>query len=140
MEDYNNRPVGQLNPNFGLLKYILLSIVTFGIYAFFFHSKMSSDLNILASRHDGRRTLNGALVYLLLSWLTFGIVPIVWEHKISGRMGRELDRRRAPYNISSLDYWLWNILGSLIIIGPFIYIHKKCEAMNVLIRDYNNLG
>ena len=25
---------------------------------------------------------------------------------------------------NATDFWLWNILGSLIVVGPFIYVHK----------------
>jgi len=65
---------------------------------------------------------------------------LVWEHNISGRIGNEINRRDLDYKISSADYWLWCILGAFIIVGPFIYIHKKCTAMNKLATDYNVNG
>lgn len=34
----------------------------------------------------------------------------------------------------------WNILGSLIIVGPFIYTYKLLHAMNDLCADYNARG
>jgi len=140
MESNNTRPVGQLNPNHSLLKYILLSIVTLGIYTIVWHSRISTEINIIASRHDGRKTANGALVYLLLGVLTLGIAIFVWEHNISNRMGAEMQRRGIDYNISAADYWLWCVLGAFIIVGPFIYLHKQCTAMNKLIADYNMTG
>lgn len=45
--------------------------------------------------------------------------------------------------INSFDassYWLWGILGSLIIVGPFVYIHKLFHAMNLLSENYNIKG
>lgn len=140
MNETNTKPVGQINPNYSLLKYILLTIVTLGIYNIVWHSRLSTDINTIASRYDGRRTANGALVYLLLVWITFGIAAIVWEHNISGRIGTEAKRRGINYNLSSADYWLWCVLGAFIIVGPFIYIHKKCQAMNLIIVDYNEQG
>jgi len=140
MENQNTRPVGQITPNYSIIKYILLSIVTLGIYSIIWHSKISTDINSIASRYDGRRTMNGALVYLLLSWLTFGIALLVWKHNISGRIGKEVERRGLGYKISSADFWLWCILGSIILVGPMIYIHKKCVAMNKLAADYNVNG
>lgn len=34
----------------------------------------------------------------------------------------------------------WCILGSLILVGPFIYTHKLLTAMNLLSADYNVNG
>lgn len=45
-------PVRQLNTRRGLLKLILLSIITFGIYPFVFFSGISEDINLIASRFD----------------------------------------------------------------------------------------
>lgn len=41
---------------------------------------------------------------------------------------------------TAATYWLWNILGSLIIVGPFIYTYKLLHAMNDLCADYNARG
>jgi hypothetical protein len=81
-----------------------------------------------------------ALVTFIFSWLTLGIVPLVWSHKISGRIGRELVRRNIRYGFGARTFWLWNVLGSLIIVGPYIYTHKLMSAMNRLARDYNARG
>ena len=140
MENNSAKPVGQIRPNHSLLKFILLSIVTLGIYSIVWHSRLSTEINIIASRYDGRRTTNGALVYLLLGWITFGIAILVWEHNISNRMGAELNRRGINYKHGAADYWLWCILGAFIIVGPFIYIHKQCTAMNKLAENYNVNG
>lgn len=42
--------------------------------------------------------------------------------------------------LSASDYWLWGILGSLIIVGPFIYMYKYLKAINTLCADYNHRG
>ena len=38
------------------------------------------------------------------------------------------------------DFWLWCILGSLIVVGPFIYFHKFFKSVNLLAEDYNFSG
>lgn len=86
-------PVGQLRTNRGLLKYILLSIVTLGIYGIVVMSAISNDINVIASRYDGRRTMHYCLLIFLVSWITLGIGYFVWFHKLSGRIGNELSRR-----------------------------------------------
>lgn len=45
-------PVGQLKTNKSLVKFILLSLITFGIYGIVILSSVSNDINIIASRYD----------------------------------------------------------------------------------------
>lgn len=133
-------PVGQLKTNRGLLKFILLSFLTFGIYGIVVMSCVSTDINIIAGRYDGRKTMHYCLVYFLFSWLTLGIVPLVWSHKLSGRIGRELNRRKINYKFGSGSFWGWAVLGSLILVGPLVYLHKLLKAMNLLSLHYNLRG
>lgn len=139
-EIINTAPALQLKTNRGLLKFILLSAITFGIYALVFYSKVSSDINLIASRHDGKKTMHYCLLAFIVAPITFGIAGIVWSHKISARIGNELARRGISYSFSAETFWLWNVLGSLIAIGPFVYLHKLCKAMNLLSADYNVNG
>jgi len=134
------RPVAMLKTNRGLLKYILLGIITFGIYPLVLMSSISTDINVIASRYDGKKTMHYCLVVFIFSWLTAGIVPLVWSHKISARIGNELARRGIAYPFGAGTFWGWNILGSLIVVGPFIYIHKLCTAMNMISAHYNQNG
>ena len=136
----NPRPAHQLKTNRGLIKYILLSAITFGIYGLVAMSSVSSDINTIASRYDGKKTMHYCLVFFIFSWLTCGIVPIVWTHKISYRIGQELERRGIDYGFGASTYWGWGVLGSLIWVGPFIYVHKFFKAMNLLSADYNVNG
>lgn len=133
-------PVGQLKTNRGLLKYILLTIITFGIYALVAMSSVSNDINVIASRYDGKKTMHFCLLCFVFSWLTFGIAPIVWYHNISNRIGNEARRRGINYEFNAGTFWLWNILGSLIIVGPFIYCHKLFKCMNLISEHYNING
>ncbi|HNX15703.1 MAG TPA: DUF4234 domain-containing protein [Oscillospiraceae bacterium] len=136
----SSAPVGQLKTNRGLGWFILYSIITFGIYPIVFFTGISNDINVIASRYDGRKTMHYCLLFFLVAPITFGIAGLVWSHNISDRIGNELKRRRIPYNFSSSDFWLWGFLGSLIIVGPFIYIHKLAEAINQLAINYNTNG
>lgn len=136
----NAAPVGQLKTNRGLLKFILLSIVTLGIYALVYFSSISTDINIIASRYDGRKTTHFCLMAFVLAPITLTIYMFVWYHKLSARIGSELQRRGIDYHFSAADFWLWDILGSLILVGPFIYIHKLSKAMNLLAENYNQHG
>ena len=136
----NTAPVGQLKTNKGLLKTILLSLITFGIYPLVVMSAVSNDINIVASRYDGKKTMHFCLLVFIVAPITFGIAGIVWYHKISNRIGAELKRRGVAYSFGAADSWLWNVLGSLIVIGPFVYLHKMFKATNLMNAHYNVNG
>ncbi len=136
----SNAPARQLKTNKSLAKYIFLSIITLGIYGLVVMSSLSSDINIVASRYDGKKTMHFCLLYFLIAPITFGIANLVWFHKISNRLGNELRRRDIQYKISCSDFWLWNVIGGLILVGPFIYYHKLFKAANLICADYNING
>lgn len=136
----NTAPVGQLKTNKGLLKTILLSLVTFGIYPFVVMSAVSNDINIVASRYDGRKTMHFCLLAFIVAPITCGIAGIVWYHNVSNRIGDELKRREIDYDFGATDYWLWGVLGSLIMIGPLVYMHKLFKAVNMMNAHYNVNG
>ena len=133
-------PAKRLHQNYSLLKYIVFGILTLGIYDIVVLSSMSTNINIVASRYDGRKTMHYCLLVFLISWLTLGIGILVWYHRFSERVGYELIRRKLNYSFGAGTFWLWGVLGCLIIIGPLIYIYKLCNAMNKLDEDYNIHG
>lgn len=140
MENNYTAPVGQLKTKRGLLKYILLGLITFGIYPLVVMSSISSDINTIASRYDGKKTMHYCLIFFIFTGLTLGIAPIVWYHRISARIGNELQRRGINYSFGAGSFWGWNVLGTLIVVGPLVYIHKLCKAMNLLSEHYNVHG
>lgn len=123
----------------GLGKMFFLGILTLGIYPVAIWSRIVTELNIVASRYDGRRTMS-YFGMVILSPITLGIYPLVWMHKFCHRIRDELVRRNSDYNFAPSDFWLWGILGSLIIVGPFIFVHKLMKAMNKINAHYNVYG
>ena len=133
-------PAGHLKTNRGWLKTLLLNLITFGIYGIVFYSSISTDINLIASRYDGKKTMHYCLLLFVLAPITGTIAAFVWFHKLSARIGRELSRRGLDYRFGAGSFWGWNVLGTLIGIGPIIYLHKLCKAMNKLSDDYNARG
>ena len=112
-------PARQLKTNRSLLKYILLSIITLGIYGIVVMSNISSDINTIASRYDGKKTMHYCLVFFIFSWLTLGIVPLVWSHRISKRIGAELARRGINYKFGA---------GTFCINGTLLWVALICVS------------
>ena len=132
-------PAVKLPTDRGLIKFILLSCVTFSIYALYVYTKIGNEVNTVCSKHDNKSTMN-FIVAWLLSFVTCGIVPLVWYHNLCNRIGTELMRRQLPCSFSANTFWGWCVLGSLIVIGPLVFLHKLLSAMNTLNADYNAKG
>lgn len=117
--------------------YFFLNIITLGIYSLVQVSHIGSEVNLIASEHDGKHTMHFCWIVFIFSWLTLGIASLVWYHRISNRIGNELRRRGVTSDFGADTFWLWFILGSLIYIGPYVYIYKRIVAMNQLNDLYN---
>lgn len=96
-----------------LVKMIFLGIITFGIYPMVIWSRLVSEVDLVASRYDGERSMP-FFGMLMLSPLTLGIHSLVWTNKLCRRIGAELQRRSIAYNFGTKDFWLWAFLLSLI--------------------------
>ena len=80
------------------------------------------------------------LLMTMITPITFGIYGLVWNHFLAERIGNELRRRGYDYKFGASSFWLWNILGSFILIGPFVYCHKLMKSMNMINASYNYYG
>ena len=136
----NSAPVSQLRTNRGLAKFIVLSTLTLGIYALVVFAHISEETNIVCSRYDGQKTMNYWLLVFIVAPLTLGIGYLVWHHKLCARIGSELTRRGLDCKFGAGDFWGWNVLGTLIVVGPFIFCYKLFKAMNTLNADFNSKG
>lgn len=103
-------------------------------------SEITDTVNLICTKRDGKRTMHYLLMFFLVGWITFGIGWLVWGHRLSARIGVEQAARRLPVTMTAGTFWLWNILGAFIIIGPLVYTYKLLHAMNDLCADYNQRG
>ncbi len=141
VQNYQSYSKIQMKTDRSMIMYIILTMITCGIYGIYFYAKIGDDMNIIASRRDGQKTLNYWLVALLLNGLTCGILGVVWFHCISERVGDEARARGINTNFGASTYWLWYVLGSFLCgIGPFVYLYKLCQTMNDISKNYNAYG
>lgn len=123
-----------------LILFLVFSVITCHIYSLFFMASLVDDLNYVAFPRDGRRTMNYWLLVFVIAPITCGIAYWVWMHNLSNRVGEEARSRGIQTDFSAVSFWLWNVLGSFIVIGPFIYLFKLFETMNAICTDYNQKG
>ena len=126
----------KLQTNRNMWKLMILNILTLGIYGILFFIPFSFDLDKVDPKRHSGKTMNYLVAYIF-SMFTFSIVIDIWHYHIAGRVERALERRNIDYDFSTGDFWKWFIFGSLILVGPFIYFHKLCTAMNLLCQSYN---
>lgn len=93
----------------GFWKMLLLGIITGMIYPLVIMSRISMEINMVASRRDGKRTTH-FLWMPILGALTLGVYCFVWYHKLCNRIGNALKRRSIPYKFGAGSFWLWNFL------------------------------
>jgi flagellar biosynthesis GTPase FlhF len=124
----------KLKTSRGLIKYLFFTLITFGIYPFFFIRSMARDLN-LACAEDNRKTA-GLLKYILLSIITCGIYSIIWMWCTADRIASYGQRHNVPTKTSGVSWFMWNLFGSLLCgLGPFIAMHNYLKSMNLICRD-----
>ena len=117
-------------------KLIIFTVLTLGLYSIAFFTPLSYDLDKVDPKRGREKTMSFMLAYIL-SLFTLSIVLTVWFYKLAGHIEEALSRRKIDYAFDTGDFWKWYFFGSLILIGPFIYYHKICKAMNLLCQSYN---
>ena len=113
IQPVQQRPAYQLTTVRGLIKLWLLTIITLGIYPMVMWSRMSVEINMVASRYDGKRTTH-FMWMPVLGVLTLGIYMFVWLHKLCNRIGDELRRRNIQYKFSAATFWLWTFVYGMV--------------------------
>ena len=126
----------KLKTDRSMWKLMILNIVTLGIYSILFFIPLSFDLDKVAPKSDRSKTMNFLFAYIL-SLFTFSIVLMFWHYHIAERVEEALKQCEIPYEFETGDFWKWYFFGSFILVGPFVYFHKLCRAMNLLCEHYN---
>ena len=118
-----------------LLIYMLLSVVTCGIYGLIFMWSFTNDLNDVSSAKDpdGWRSPNFIIVILLMI-VTCGIYSWYWLYKVGNTIQRSGDDYGVRVDESGTTLILWCLLLG---VGVFISYHLIFKNMNKICRKYN---
>ena len=126
----------KISTNRSLLKYILLSLITFGIYGLYFFYKLAKDVNVICNG-DGRKT-KGLIAFILLSIITCGIYSFIWYYGLGNRLAANAPRYGISFTENGTTVLMWQLFGALICgIGPFIAMHIIIKNTNALATAYN---
>ena len=129
-------PQERLKDDRGLLSYILLTLITCGIYSYYFIYTLARDVNT-ACYGDGKET-TGLVAFILLSVVTCGIYAWVWYYKLGNRLAENAPRYGMHFEENGTTLLLWILLGSLVCgIGPFIAMYILIKNTNRICNAYN---
>lgn len=132
---YNGGAV-RMKTDRSLAAYILLSIITCGIYSYYFLYAMARDANVICSA-DGKKT-GGLLAFILLSFITCGFYALYWYYALGNRLAENAPRYGMSFQENGTTVLLWYLVGALICgIGPFVAMHILIKNMNSLSVAYN---
>ncbi len=139
-EEDKNPPPPKLATNRNVWKLFFLNLLTLGFYGVFFFGLFSGDLNKIAPRRGGEKTMN-YLVAFILSIFTYSIVLMFWHHHVADHIEEAIARRKIECSFSKEIFWIWFVAVGLIpvvnLVGSAVYYYHLCRAMNLLAADYN---
>lgn len=122
-----------------LAMYILLSIVTCGIYSYYYIYQLAKDVNTICYE-DGEET-PGLAAFILLSLVTCGIYGYYWTYKIAARIKANGPRLGVQIQEGGSDVLLWMVLGYFTCsITYYIGMNIIIKNMNALCRAYNRVN
>ena len=112
--------------------YIILNIVTLGIYRFFFWYKWTKDVDKLCEGDD-KESANYFLV-LLLNVFSLGINVPVWNYQMAERLFQKADDYGVEIKHGGLFIMIWKLIPFL---GSFIANMMKIVYFNKFVDAYN---
>ena len=116
----------------GVIGWLLLSIVTCGIYSYYFLYCLARDINVMC-QDDGDFT-PGIAAFILLSFVTCGFYALYWYYKIGNRLQANAPRYGLVFQENGTTILMWQIVGALLCcLGPIF-------AMNIIIKNTNAMA
>lgn len=116
----------------GVIGWLLLSIVTCGIYSYYFLYCLARDINVMC-QDDGDST-PGLAAFILLSFVTCGFYAPYWYYKIGNRLQANAPRYGLMFQENGTTVLMWQIVGALLCgLGPIF-------AMNIIIKNTNAMA
>ena len=127
---------GPLKTDRSLVLYILLGILTCGIYQLYVFYTIMRDVNV-ACDGDGRHT-PGLLEFILFGILTCGIYDLYWFYSVGNRLADNAPRYGLRFQENGTTLLLWMLIGSLLcFIGSYVGVYFLLNNVNAICNAYN---
>lgn len=105
---------------------LLLTIVTLGLYSFYWHYKAYKEV------YDQERRTDFPMVAWVLSLIPFiNIVGYIWLHVVAiDGVNAARKSKGLQDGTNAVEFILWNLVGWIILVGPFIGYYKLQSSIN----------
>lgn len=115
-------PVGKVRSTWAVIG---LSLITFGIYTLYYYFATHQEMK----DHSGEGV--GGPLGLVIALFTLGLVtPFLFPHEV----GNLYVRQSRPRPVSATT-GLWVLLGSVLLVGPLVWLIKTNGALNAYWRS-----
>jgi hypothetical protein len=115
-------PVGKVRSTWAVIG---LSLITFGIYSLYYYFATHEEIK----QHSGQGV--GGAIGLVLALFTFGLVtPFLLPNEVGNLYARQ-GRARPVTAVTGL----WVLLGSIVLVGPLVWLVKTNGALNAYWRS-----
>lgn len=122
-----------------IVVYILLNIITLGIYGYYFIYKLAQDVNEMC-KDDGQKT-GGLAAFILLSFVTFGIYAYYWYYQVANRLQANAPKYGITVTESGAVILLWCLIGLLVCgVGPLVAMYLIIKNTNAMADAYNRMN
>jgi hypothetical protein len=118
-----------------LVGFIILSIITFGLYGLYWIYKLAKDVNLMCEG-DGKNT-GGLFKCIFFGIITLSIYNFVWLYMLGDRLQENAPKYNLAFKEGGGAVLLWYVVGSIIVIGPLIATYIIIKNTNALAREFN---
>ena len=120
-----------------ILKFILLSFVTLGVYNFWVLHQLNKDVNDFC-KEDGVQS-PGILILILFSLLTCGLYSFFWYYRLADMLQRHAKKNGIETDLNSSFVLICFVLGAFMAgIASWVGLHTIFKATNEIAAYYNN--
>lgn len=134
---YGAAPQTPIKTDRSIAAYILLSIVTCGIYGLWFFYRLAKDVNTMCTG-DGEST-PGLAAFILLSMLTCNFYAYYWYYKVGNRLAANAPRYGLSFQENGTSVLLWSLVGCITCgIGGLVAMYLIIKNTNALATAYNS--
>ena len=119
-----------------LISFLLLSIITFGIYDIWFLHCLVKDVNDICAEYN--RKSAGVLALILLGVITFGLYGVFWWYRLGDMLAYTARKRNVRVTVSGGTVLACGIASYFVCgLANLIALHSIFEATNDLAVDFN---
>ena len=118
--------------NKSFLAYLVLSIITLGLYQFYFVYSIARDMNIMCYG-DGEKT-RGLAGFIILNILTCGFYSLLWYYNLGNRLCFNIKNLGGNCKEDGVTFIL------LYLVGVFVCFFISLIAMYLLFKNFNKLA